>query len=123
MNLRQIDIFMLILLLKRITIETVGCAGHYGYAVVFPENRTRGIDLQDVKNVNKQHQAAAIDPSILKFALALFIVAVMLEIVDRISTTAAWTLYVIIVLGLLLNNPVAIGLISLGGRSLEQGVK
>ena len=73
--------------------------------------------------MKQQRQAAAIDPGILKFALALFIVAVMLEVVDRISTTAAWTLYVIIVLGLLLNNPVAIGLISLGGRTLEQGVK
>lgn len=73
--------------------------------------------------MKQQQQPAAIDPSILKFALALFIVAVMIEVVDRFSTTAAWTLYVIIVLGLLLNNPVAIGLISLGGRTLEQGVK
>lgn len=67
-------------------------------------------------------QPTAIDPNLVKFALALFIVGVMIEIVDRVSPSAAWTLTGIIVLGLLLNNPLAIGLISLGGRTLEQGV-
>ncbi len=64
----------------------------------------------------------AIDPSFLKFALALFIVAIMVEVVGAFSNSAAWTLVIIIVLGLLLNNPLAIGLISLGGTALQRGV-
>lgn len=67
-------------------------------------------------------QSTPIDPSFLKFALALLIVSVMVEIVGSVSQSAAWSLVVIIVLGLLLNNPLAIGLISLGGTALQRGV-
>lgn len=75
-----------------------------------------------MKPDNQVKQTTPIDPSLIKFALALAIVSVMVEVVDKVSATAAWSLFAIIVLGLLLNNPVAIGLITLGGRTLERGV-
>lgn len=77
---------------------------------------------QQTGAVNPGNSPTAIDPSVLKFALALVIVGIMVEVVDQFSHTAAWTLVIIIVLGLLLNNPIAIGLISLGGKSLQEGV-
>lgn len=77
---------------------------------------------QQTGAVNPGNSPTAIDPSVLKFALALVIVGIMVEVTDSVSHTAAWTLVGIIVLGLLLNNPIAIGLISLGGRSLQEGV-
>jgi hypothetical protein len=108
--------------------ETVGCTGDQRNGAVFSENRTVDGDLPHLDELimNKAKPVTApavIDPSLLKFALALFIVGVMVELVDQASHTAAWTLVGILILGLLLNNPLAISLISLGGKTLEQGVR
>lgn len=67
--------------------------------------------------------STAIDPSVVKFAIALIVGSLLIEIVDRVSSTAAWTLVAIIVVGLLLNNPLAIAMINLGAQSLEKGVR
>jgi hypothetical protein len=64
---------------------------------------------------------AGIDPAIIRFGIALVLLAVFIEIVDNFSHSAAWTLFIILILGLLLNNPLAIALISAGGQSLSRG--
>lgn len=71
---------------------------------------------------NNNAEPTAIDPSVLKFFLALAVVGILVEVVSSVSNGAAWTLVVIIVLGLLLNNPIAVSLISLGGNALQSGV-
>ena len=64
----------------------------------------------------------AIDPDLIWFVVALFIVSVLVEVVDRISHEAAQTLVVIIILGLFLNNPLVTRAIFNFGSSLGKGL-
>lgn len=45
---------------------------------------------------------------IVKFTLAVFVAAIVVEIVDNFDNSAAWVLVVIIILGILLNQPYAV---------------
>lgn len=66
--------------------------------------------------------SGGIDPKVIKFIVAVAIVGLLVETVDRFSNGAAWTLVIIILLGLLMNNPLVTGaLLNLGG-SLEKGL-
>lgn len=65
----------------------------------------------------------SIDKGVLKFIVALLIVGVVVELTDSVSRKAAYTMVVIIVLGILLNNPLALGLISVGANSLGDQAK
>jgi len=63
-----------------------------------------------------------IDSGVLKFFTALIIVAFVVELISQFSGKAAYVLVGIIVLGILLNNPIAISLISVGANSLSDEV-
>lgn len=69
----------------------------------------------------QQTQQGGIDPQIIRFGVAIIILAGVIEVVDQFSSTAAWTLFLVLILGVLINNPAAIGLITLGGNLLSQG--
>lgn len=64
-----------------------------------------------------------IDPKVVKFFIALLVTTAVIEIVDNVSKNAAVILSFVIILGLLLNNPYAIALITLGGNALADGVR
>jgi hypothetical protein len=66
---------------------------------------------------------SVIDPKVIKFLIALAISAIVIELVDSISKEGAWTLTGIVILGLLLNNPAAISLITLGSQSLTDSLE
>lgn len=63
-----------------------------------------------------------IDPQVLRFLLALAVVAAFVEIVAHIHEGAAWALVFLLIVGALINNPLAIGFITLGANSLAEGV-
>lgn len=63
-----------------------------------------------------------IDPSILKFVVALLIATLAVELVSRISQGAAWVLVGVVVLGLLINNPILTGFLNLTSQSIQKGI-
>lgn len=67
-------------------------------------------------------KAGGIDPNVIKFFTALAIVTVGVELVDGFSRKAAYILVLIIVLGLLLNNPLAVNLIAGSAENLNRRV-
>lgn len=66
--------------------------------------------------------SGGLDPNVIKFFTALAIVTVGVEFVDKISRKAAYFLVLIIILGLLLNNPLAVSLIASSGNNLKKRV-
>lgn len=62
--------------------------------------------------------SSGIDSGVIKFIIALFVVAFLIEAVGKISPPASWTLAALIIIGILINNPLAIGLITAGANSL-----
>lgn len=64
-----------------------------------------------------------IDKSVLKFIFALVIVGVSVEVIDSFDRRVAWLLVVIILLGVFLNNPLAIALLNVSANSLGSETK
>lgn len=64
-----------------------------------------------------------IDKQVLKFIFALLIVGFVIEIVDNIDHRAAWLLTIVLETGILINNPLALSLITVGGYSLGDTTK
>lgn len=74
-------------------------------------------------NLNRNGANAVVDPAVLRFALAVFIAGITIELADRLSPKIAWTLVFLVVLGLLINNPILIGYLQLGTSSLKKGLE
>lgn len=64
-----------------------------------------------------------IDPSVIKFAVALTIAAAVVGLVGKVSKTAQVILILLVVTLLLIDNPVLIGFINLGSQSLNSTLK
>lgn len=64
-----------------------------------------------------------VNPNVLKFIFAVLIVGVVIEITDHINHTAAYTMVAILILGILLDNPLALNLINVSGNSLGSATK
>lgn len=69
-----------------------------------------------------EQNSTAIDPEVLRFLLALLIATAVVALIERFSEAGAYTLTGIVVLGLLLNNPIILGFITLSSQSLQSGL-
>ena len=65
-----------------------------------------------------QNDSGGISPDVIKFFIALGLLSALTMVIENFSSEAAWALVIILLLGVLLNNPAAIGLINLGGNAL-----
>lgn len=64
-----------------------------------------------------------IDKNVLKFGLAVLIIGASIELVDNIDRKAAYILGGTVLLGVVLNNPLALALINASANSLGDQVK
>jgi len=69
--------------------------------------------------MKENKDSAAISPDVIKFFIALGLLSALTMVIENFSSEAAWALVIILLLGVLLNNPAAIGLINLGGNALD----
>lgn len=63
-----------------------------------------------------------IDPRVIKFAVALVIAGVVIELVSRVNSGAAWAVAGVVILYLLINNRLLTSYLNTGANSLTQGL-
>lgn len=73
--------------------------------------------------LTRSTQPSGIDPSVVRFIVALVVVGAVIEVISNFSNGAAWILVLILSLGLLINNPQVSNALFGLGVSLRQGVK
>lgn len=64
-----------------------------------------------------------IDKQVIKFIFALLIVGFVIEVIDNIDHRAAWLMVILLETGILINNPLALNLITVGANSLGDTTK
>lgn len=66
------------------------------------------------------HQA--LDPALLRFAAAMVIAAIVVEVVRSFNESAAWILVLLFILGGVIKNPLVWSYLALGAKEINAGV-
>jgi len=79
-------------------------------------------DLSSIDGLNIPKPKTSIDPGVIKFVGALLVAAILVEVINRFSEGAAWTLVLVLVLGFMFNNQIALNLFVAGVTRVDEGI-